>query len=85
MMSAIFQTPLPRGKERDGRSLVASLIEAREANDPSEVEDLIHDVAVQLFEDAKARFECTNAGGVKYSLAEDAYTEFIHWYDMPWE
>jgi acyl-CoA thioesterase len=69
----------------DEHSLVASLMEATEVSDPSEVEDLIHDAVVQLFKDAKLRFERTNARGVKYSLAEDAYTEFIHWYDMPWE
>jgi hypothetical protein len=40
---------------------------------------------VQMFKDAKLRFERTNAGGVKYSLAEDGYKEFIHWHDMPWE
>jgi len=66
-------------------SLAASLIEATEASDPSEVEDLIHDAVVQLFKDAKVRFERTSARGTKYSLAEEAYEEFIHWYDMPWE
>lgn len=72
-------------EEEDEHSLAASLMEATEVSDPSEVEDLIHDAVVQLFKDAKLRFERTNARGVKYSLAEDAYTEFIHWYDMPWE
>jgi hypothetical protein len=66
-------------------SLAASLIEATEASDPSEVEDLIHDAVVQLFKDAKVRFERASARGTKYSLAEEAYEEFIHWYDMPWE
>jgi hypothetical protein len=72
-------------EDENERSLAASLMEATEVSDPSEVEDLIHDAVVQMFKDAKLRFERTNAGGVKYSLAEDAYTEFIHWYDMPWE
>ena len=67
------------------RSLAASLLEATEASDPSEVEDLIHDAVVQLFKDAKVRFERTSARGDRYSIAEDAYAEFIHWYDMPWE
>ena len=53
--------------------------------DPSEVEDLIHDAIVQLFKDAKVRFERPSARGTMYSLAADAYEEFIHWYDMPWE
>ena len=54
-------------------------------SDPSEVKDLIHDAVVQLFKDAKVRFERTNAHGDKYSLAEDSYEEFIHWFNMPWE
>jgi phosphodiesterase/alkaline phosphatase D-like protein len=66
-------------------SLAASLIEATEASDPSEVEDLIHDAVVQLFKDAKVRFERASARGTKYSPAANAYEEFIHWYDMPWE
>ena len=73
------------GNEEDEGSLAASLLEATEVSDPSEVKDLIHDAVVQLFKDAKVRFERTNARGDKYSLAEDSYEEFIHWFDMPWE
>jgi len=73
------------GDEEDEGSLAASLLEATEVSDPSEVKDLIHDAVVQLFKDAKVRFERTNARGDKYSLAEDSYEEFIHWFDMPWE
>ena len=72
-------------KEADDSSLASSLIQATEVGDPSEVEELIHDAVVQLFKDAKVPFERTNARGTKYSIAEEAYTEFIHWYDMPWE
>jgi len=72
-------------EEEDERSLATSLIEATEASDPSEVKDLIHEGVVQLFKDAKVRFERTSARGTKYSLAEEAYEEFIHWFDMPWE
>lgn len=82
---AVIMAATKSAKERDGRSLVASLLEASEANDPSEVEDLIHDAVVQLFKDAKVRFERTNARGDTYSLAEDSYEEFIHWFDMPWK
>jgi len=71
--------------EEEEHSLAASLLEAAEVSDPSEVKDLIHDAVVQLFKDAKVRFERTNARGDKYSLAEDSYEEFIHWFDMPWE
>lgn len=72
-------------KERPEGSLALSLLEAGDATDPSDVEELIHDAVVQLFKDAKVRFERTNARGDKYSLAVDSYTEFIHWFDMPWE
>ncbi len=74
-----------RDKEGDEGSLAASLLEATEASDPSEVNDLIHDAVVQLFKDAKVRFDRTSVRGAKYSLAEEAYAEFIHWFDMPWE
>jgi hypothetical protein len=66
-------------------SLAASILEASDSTDASEVEELIHDAVVQLFKDAKVRFERTNARGDKYSLAEDGYEQFIHWFDMPWE
>lgn len=72
-------------KEADDSSLAPSLIQATEVGDPSEVEELIHDAVVQLFKDAKVPFERTSARGTKYSIAEEAYTEFIHWYNMPWE
>lgn len=72
-------------RDEDEDSLAASLLEATEASDPSEVNDLIHDAVVQLFKDAKVRFERTSTRGAKYSLAEEAYAEFIHWFDMPWE
>ena len=80
---AVVMAAAKSAKERHGRSLVASLLEVSEANDPSEVEDLIDDAVVQLFKDAKVRFERTSARGVKYSLAEEAYEELIHWHDMP--
>jgi hypothetical protein len=72
-------------KERGEGSLAFSLLEASDVNDPSEVKELIHDAVLQLFKDAKVRFERTNSRGDKYSLAEDSYEEFIHWFDMPWE
>ncbi|HZA54057.1 MAG TPA: hypothetical protein VE616_07395 [Candidatus Udaeobacter sp.] len=72
-------------EEEDEHSLVFSLIEAAETSDPSGVKDLLHDAVVQLFKDAKVRFERTSARSVKYNLAEEAYEEFIHWHDMPWE
>ncbi|NOT56009.1 MAG: hypothetical protein HOP18_15525 [Deltaproteobacteria bacterium] len=74
-----------RKDEGDASSLASSLIQATEVGDPSEVEELLHDAVVHLFKDAKVPFERTSARGTKYSIADEAYGEFIHWYDMPWE
>jgi hypothetical protein len=65
-----------QNEAEDDHSLAASVMEATEVSDSSEVEDLIHDAVVQLFKDAKRRFERTNARGMTYSVADDAYTEF---------
>lgn len=82
---AVVMAADKQSEQNNERSLAASLLEASEVSDPSEVKDLIHDAVVQLFKDAKVRFERINARGDKYSLAEDSYEEFIHWFDMPWE
>ncbi len=82
---AVVMAAAKGAKERHEGSLAASLLEASEVSDPSEVEDLIDDAVVQLFKDARVRFERTNARGDTYSLANDSYEEFIHWVDMPWE
>lgn len=49
------------------------------------VKALIHDAVAQLFKDAGVSFERVSARGSRYSLAEEAYEEFLHWEDMPWE
>jgi hypothetical protein len=72
-------------KDRYKGSLAFSLLEAAEASDATEAEESIHDAVAQMFKDAKVRFERTNARGDTYSLADDSYQEFIHWFDMPWE
>jgi hypothetical protein len=82
---AVVMAAAKQGEQKDESSLTASLMEASDASDPSEVKDLLHDAVVQLFKDAKVGFERTSARGTKYSLAEDAYEEFIHWFGMPWE
>lgn len=69
----------------DESSLSIALMKATEAGDPSELDDLIHDAVDQLFKEAKVPFERTSARGTQYSIADEAYEEFIHWYDMPWE
>jgi hypothetical protein len=72
-------------KERREGSLAFSLLEAGDTSDPDEVKELIHDAVMQLFKDARVRFERLNSRGDKYGIPEDSYQEFIHWFDMPWE
>lgn len=73
------------GEEAEEESVTQSLLDAAEAGDPSEVKEYLHDVVDRLFKDAKAKYQRTSARGMEYSIADDAYEEFIHWYDMPWE
>lgn len=72
-------------EDTDDVSVAQSLLDATEANDPSEVEEHLHDVVDQLFKDAKVKYKRTSARGEEYSIAESIYEEFIRWYNMPWE
>ena len=40
---------------------------------------------IAFFKDAKVQYSRINSRGQTYSIAEDAYQEFVHWFDMPWE
>jgi len=74
-----------RDEELADDSVERSLLDAAEVGDPSEVADLLHDVTTQLFKDAGVEYQRTNSRGSHYSIVEDAYDEFMRWYDMPWE
>jgi hypothetical protein len=82
---AVVMATVKSAKEKNEGSLAFCLLEAGDVNDPTEVKELIHDAVIQLFKDAKVRFERTNARADKYSLAEDSYKQFVHWFDMPGE
>ena len=69
----------------DENSITQSLLASTEVFDPSEVEELLHDAVAQLFKDANVEYHRTSARGQDYSIAEEAYSEYIHWFDMPWE
>jgi hypothetical protein len=56
-----------------------------EVYDVSEIEELLHDVVTQLFRDAKVPYARTSSRGQDYSIIEEAYHEYMHWADMPWE
>ena len=66
-------------------SIIQSLLDSTEVSDPSEVKALLHDAVSQLFKDAGVEYGRTSARGQHYSIAEDAYEEYIHWFEMPWE
>jgi len=66
-------------------SVVQSLLSASEMYNVNEVRSEIGDVTAQLFKDAGVSFVRANARGEQYSIAEAAWSEFLRWYDMPWE
>jgi len=66
-------------------AVAKSLLDSAEVFDVSEVEDLLNDVMVQLFGDAGVQYVRTSSRGQSYSIIEDAFEQFMHWFDMPWE
>ena len=56
-----------------------------DAFESEEMQELLDDVVTRLFEDAGVAYRRTSARGEQYSIIEEAYREYIHWFDMPWE
>jgi hypothetical protein len=69
----------------DEHAVVASLLETTEVSDASEVKALLHDVVTKLFKDAAVDFQRMSSRGISYSIADNAYEEYWHWSDRPWE
>jgi hypothetical protein len=72
-------------EDPDRNSVSQSLMGSAEAFEPDEARAALHDVVVRLFKDAGVAFQRTSARGEQYSIVEEAYAEYIHWFDMPWE
>jgi len=90
LVAAMLQYALVRAQDMpdddtDENSIVQSLLDSTEASDPSEVKELLHDAVTRLFKDARVEYRRTSSRGDPYSIVDDAYEEYIHWYDMPWE
>jgi len=89
LVAAMLQYALVRAEEKrdndDENSIVQSLLDSAEVSDPSEVKALLHDAITRLFKDAGVAHQRISSRGYRYSIAEDAYAEYIHWFDMPWE
>ncbi len=70
--------------ELEEDSVALSLINANEVG-PDEVKDELHDVMKRLFHDAGVAFDRVSKRGQPYSVADEAYNEYVSWYDYPWD
>jgi hypothetical protein len=70
--------------ELEEDSVALSLINANELS-PDEVKDELHDVVQRLFRDAGVAFDRVSKRGELYSIADEAYNEFVSWFDYPWD
>lgn len=70
--------------ELEEDSVALSLINANEMA-PDEIKDELHDVVKRLFKDADVTFDRVSKRGEPYSIADQAYDEFVRWYDYPWD
>jgi len=71
--------------EPEEHSVAQSLLFACELYDVDRVNSEIGDITQRLFTDAGVAFKRTNVRGESYSIMEEIWHEFLHWYDMPWE
>lgn len=70
--------------ELEKDSVALSLIDTNEMG-PDEIKDELHDVVKRLFKDAGVTFDRVSRRGEPYSIADQAYDEFVRWYDYPWD
>ncbi len=70
--------------ELEEDSVALSLINANEMGS-DEIKDELHDVVKRLFKDAGAKFDRVSKRGESYSIADEAYNEFVSWFDYPWD
>jgi len=74
-----------KNRNEDDHSVAMSLIDATESSNPEDAKGLLHDVVARLFEDAGVRYDRTSKRGEYYSIADEAYNEFVSWFDYPWD
>ena len=70
--------------ELEEDSVALSLINANEMGS-DEIKDELHDVVKRLFKDAGVTFDRVSKRGDSYSIADEAYNEFVSWFDYPWD
>jgi hypothetical protein len=74
-----------KNRNEEGHSVAMSVIDAAESGNPDDIKGLIHDVVVQLFDDAEVAYERISKRGERYSITDEAYNEFASWFDYPWD
>jgi hypothetical protein len=74
-----------KNKNEERHSVAMSVIDAAESGNPDDIKGLIHDVVVQLFDDAEVAYERISKRGEPYSIADEVYNEFASWFDYPWD
>lgn len=70
--------------ELEEDSVALSLINANEMGS-DEIKDELHDVVKRFFKDAGVTFDRVSKRGEPYSIADEAYNEFVSWFDYPWD
>src|SRR5579863_7487490 len=83
LVAGMLQYALDLANDQED-SVAQSLLRAAEATDVSEVHQHLGDVVAQLFKDASVQYKRVNTHGEGYSIAENTYEEYMHWFDMPW-
>jgi len=71
-------------EDLDENSVALSLVNANEG-DPDQVKGELYDVVKRLFADAGVTFDRVSSRGDPYSVVDEAYDEFVSWYDYPWD
>ena len=82
---ALEKAEMIKHKNEEEHSVAMSLIDADDAGYPDGIKALIHDVVDRLFKDAGVSYERISKRGEQYSIADEAYNEFAHWFDYPWD
>jgi hypothetical protein len=89
LLAGMLQNALAVAEELDEDeleedSVALSLINANEMG-ADEIKDELHDVVKRLFKDAGVTFDRVSKRGEPYSIADEAYEEFVRWFDYPWD
>jgi hypothetical protein len=83
MMSYAVSVIDPNDAEDD--PLAEALLNTTETSDHEEFSELVHQAFAKLFKDAGVPFKRTSSKGAGYSILDEAFMEYVHWEDYPWD